>query len=97
MNWRRDKVREFIPGNSKSIAWDYSGHKNGYKWYLSDRYDIMSVSEREQAQLVHRERRMTITGKACDIMSVSEREQAQLVHRERRMAITGKACDIIMI
>ena len=59
--------------------------------------DIMSVSEREQAMLVHRERRMAIMiaayaasstkGANHDIMSVSEREQAMLVHRERRMAI----------
>ena len=59
-------------------------------------YDIMSVSEREQAMLVHRERRMAIMiaayaasstkGANHDIMSVREREQAMLVHRERRMA-----------
>ena len=48
----------------------------------------MSVSELEQAKLVHSERRMAITGFACDIMSVSdELEQAKLVHSERRMAI----------
>ena len=34
-----------------------------------NKYDIMSVSEREQAKLVHGERRMSITGCACDIMS----------------------------
>ena len=57
----------------------------------------MSVREREQAMLVHRERRMAIMiaanaalstkGANHDIMSVREREQAMLVHRERRMAI----------
>ncbi|MDD6057967.1 MAG: hypothetical protein PUB98_06890 [Clostridiales bacterium] len=31
----------------------------------------MSVSEREQAEPVHRERRMTITGFACGIMSLA--------------------------
>jgi hypothetical protein len=30
--------------------------------------DIMSVSELEQAELVHSERRMAITSFACDIM-----------------------------
>jgi hypothetical protein len=32
----------------------------------------MSVSERDQAEPVHRERRMAITSFACDIMSASE-------------------------
>jgi hypothetical protein len=31
-------------------------------------YDIMSVSEREQAEPIHCDWRMTITSSACDIM-----------------------------
>jgi len=57
------------------------------------KYDIMSVSEREQTKFVHRERRMAImiaakaasstAGANHDIMSVSEWEQTKFVHRKR--------------
>jgi hypothetical protein len=35
-----------------------------------DMQDIMSVSEREQAEPIHRERRMAIVSFACDIIDV---------------------------
>ena len=39
-------------------------------------HDIMSVSEREQAQLIHRDRRMAIMNGVHDIMSAREPEGA---------------------
>ncbi len=41
----------------------------------SNTYDIMSVSEWEQAKPAHHERRMAIMNEIHDIMSVSEWEQ----------------------
>lgn len=34
-----------------------------FKWILIAKHDIMSVSEREQAKPIHRERRMAITNR----------------------------------
>jgi hypothetical protein len=44
-------------------------------------YDVMSVSELEQAELVHSERRMAITSFACDIVSATN-EQSACVSRQ---------------
>ena len=43
------------------------------KVQIPQAYDIMSASEREQAQPAHRERRIAITGFACDILITDER------------------------
>ena len=48
-------------------------------------HDIMSVSEWEQAEPIHHERRMAIISSDYDIMSVSEREQAKPIHREQQI------------
>ena len=56
--------------------------------FFLGKYDIVSVSEQEQAELVQCERRTAIMIAANhDIVSVSEQEQAELVQCERRMAI----------
>jgi hypothetical protein len=49
------------------------GKKRLLCYFFYPSYDIMSVSEREQAEPVHRERRMAITSSACDIMFAEEK------------------------
>ncbi|MGN0348679.1 MAG: hypothetical protein ACI4DR_04000 [Roseburia sp.] len=44
----------------------------------------MSVSEREQAEPVHRERRMTITGFACGIMSLAAMCACEHRHKAKK-------------
>jgi serine/threonine-protein kinase HipA len=68
--WDRN-VFNFLIGNTdahiKNFSLLYSPDLKGIR--LAPAYDIMSVSEREQAEPIHRERRMAIVSFACDIVS----------------------------